>query len=120
MPEMGFEPTIRVFERAKKVHALDRAATLVGIFMYCGTEMKLNAVRPVEWTLPSILVILQSVSPWLLGCRCRQLRKCVRSRTLRRIGIVCCAMLIRQGGADEDDVCVICKLAYTVVVWFEF
>jgi hypothetical protein len=27
MPRMGFEPTIPVFERAKTVHGLDRAAT---------------------------------------------------------------------------------------------
>jgi hypothetical protein len=31
MPQVGFEPTIPVFERAKKVHSLDRAATLIGI-----------------------------------------------------------------------------------------
>jgi hypothetical protein len=30
MPRAGFEPTILVFERAKTVHALDRAATLIG------------------------------------------------------------------------------------------
>jgi hypothetical protein len=30
MPQVVFEPTIQVFERTKKVHALDRAATGVG------------------------------------------------------------------------------------------
>jgi hypothetical protein len=30
MPQMGLEPTIRVFERAKTVHALDSAATVIG------------------------------------------------------------------------------------------
>jgi hypothetical protein len=30
MPRLGFEPTIPVFERAKRVHALDRAATVIG------------------------------------------------------------------------------------------
>jgi hypothetical protein len=30
MPQVGFEPTIPVFERAKTVYALDRAATVVG------------------------------------------------------------------------------------------
>jgi hypothetical protein len=30
MPRMGFEPTIPVFERAKTVHALERAATGIG------------------------------------------------------------------------------------------
>jgi hypothetical protein len=30
MPQVGFEPTISVFERVKTVHALDRAATVIG------------------------------------------------------------------------------------------
>jgi hypothetical protein len=30
MPQVGSEPTIPVFERAKTVHALDRAATVIG------------------------------------------------------------------------------------------
>jgi hypothetical protein len=30
MPRVGFEFTIPVFERAKTVHALDRAATVIG------------------------------------------------------------------------------------------
>jgi hypothetical protein len=29
MPQVGFESTIPVFERAKTVHALDRAATVI-------------------------------------------------------------------------------------------
>jgi hypothetical protein len=75
MSLLGFEPRIPVFERAKTVHALDREATVIGIFMYYGTEMKSNVVRTVQWTLLFILVTLQSVSPWLLGCCCRQLRR---------------------------------------------
>jgi hypothetical protein len=31
MPRVEFEPTILVFELAKAVHALDRAATVIGI-----------------------------------------------------------------------------------------
>jgi hypothetical protein len=31
MPGVGFEPTISVFERAKTVHALDRAAAAIGL-----------------------------------------------------------------------------------------
>jgi hypothetical protein len=31
MPRVGFEPTIPVFERAKTIHASDRAATVIGI-----------------------------------------------------------------------------------------
>jgi hypothetical protein len=30
MRRVGFEPTIPVFERVKTVHALDRAATVIG------------------------------------------------------------------------------------------
>jgi hypothetical protein len=30
MPQVGFEPTIPVFERAKMVYALDRAANVIG------------------------------------------------------------------------------------------
>jgi hypothetical protein len=30
MSRMGFEPTITVFERPKAVHALDRAANVIG------------------------------------------------------------------------------------------
>jgi hypothetical protein len=30
MPWVGFEPKIPAFERAKRVHALDRAATVIG------------------------------------------------------------------------------------------
>jgi hypothetical protein len=32
MPLVGFEPTIPVFQRAKTVHALDRAATVIGLW----------------------------------------------------------------------------------------
>jgi hypothetical protein len=30
MPQVGFEPTTPVFERAKKAHALDLTATVIG------------------------------------------------------------------------------------------
>jgi hypothetical protein len=32
MPRTGFEPTIPVLERAKTVHASDRAATVIGSY----------------------------------------------------------------------------------------
>jgi hypothetical protein len=35
MPWVGFEPTIRVFERAKTVHALYRSATVIGLLHHC-------------------------------------------------------------------------------------
>jgi hypothetical protein len=31
MPRVGFEPTIPAFERARTVHVLDRAASVIGI-----------------------------------------------------------------------------------------
>jgi hypothetical protein len=35
MTQEGFEPTSPVFERAKTLHALDRAATVIGFwFLY--------------------------------------------------------------------------------------
>jgi hypothetical protein len=33
MPLVEIEPTIPAFERAKRVHALDRAATVIGFYM---------------------------------------------------------------------------------------
>jgi hypothetical protein len=30
MPRLGFEPMTRVFERANTVHAVERAATVIG------------------------------------------------------------------------------------------
>jgi hypothetical protein len=35
MPWVGFEPSIPAFKRAKTVHALDRAATVIGISGIC-------------------------------------------------------------------------------------
>jgi hypothetical protein len=31
---VGFEPTIPAFERAKTVHSLERAVTVIGFFSY--------------------------------------------------------------------------------------
>jgi hypothetical protein len=44
MPWVGFEPTIPAFERAKTVHALDRAATVIGIICEVGIEL-LNIIE---------------------------------------------------------------------------
>jgi hypothetical protein len=38
MPQVGFEPTIPVFEREKTVHASSRAATLLGNELYCSIK----------------------------------------------------------------------------------
>jgi hypothetical protein len=39
MPRVGFEPTIPAFERAKTVHSLDRAATVIGNSSDCLTHV---------------------------------------------------------------------------------
>jgi hypothetical protein len=39
MPQVEFEPTIPVFERAKTVHALDSVATVIGILIVHLIEM---------------------------------------------------------------------------------
>jgi hypothetical protein len=38
IPRVGLEPTIPVFERAKAVHALDRAATVIGHFIMTAAD----------------------------------------------------------------------------------
>jgi hypothetical protein len=42
MPRVGFEPTIPMFERAKTVHALDRAVTVIGSQYYTARHIKLK------------------------------------------------------------------------------
>jgi hypothetical protein len=44
MSQVGFEPTISVFVRAKTVHDLDSAATVVGIMLYISVH------RPPLWS----------------------------------------------------------------------
>jgi hypothetical protein len=48
MPLMGFEHTIPVFERAKTVHALDRAATMTGGFAFLGHRNANNNLESVQ------------------------------------------------------------------------
>jgi hypothetical protein len=53
MPQVGFEPTIPMFQRAKTVYALDRGATLMGqprrliksYFIYASTGNKLKVLN---------------------------------------------------------------------------
>jgi hypothetical protein len=45
MPWMGFERTIPAFERVKTVHALHRAATVIGFDIW---QMNMNADLPVK------------------------------------------------------------------------
>jgi hypothetical protein len=47
MPQVGFEPTIAVFERAKTVQALDRAATVIGSGFAASVKGEKGKVVPV-------------------------------------------------------------------------
>jgi hypothetical protein len=42
MPRMGLEPMIPGFERAKTVHALDRAATVIGFVIFYKQKIQPN------------------------------------------------------------------------------
>jgi hypothetical protein len=42
MPQLGFEPTILVFERAKTIHALDSAATVPHICIYLSVFLSIS------------------------------------------------------------------------------
>jgi hypothetical protein len=45
MPRVGFEPTIPVSERAKTVHALDRATTVIGATEIEGYEIMITRIN---------------------------------------------------------------------------
>jgi hypothetical protein len=43
MPRVGFEPTIPVFVKAKTVHALERAATVIGNYALYSPPMSFSS-----------------------------------------------------------------------------
>jgi hypothetical protein len=47
MPQSGIESKIPVFKRAKTVHALDRAATVMGEHLNCLTNVYGSLLHPV-------------------------------------------------------------------------
>jgi hypothetical protein len=58
MPQVGFEPTIPVFERAKTIHAIDRPATVIGgvpQIPHANAAMVLE-VRPQSYPCTSVRV----------------------------------------------------------------
>jgi hypothetical protein len=69
MPWVGFEPTIPVFERAKTVHALDRAATVIGELHttnWGGTWQKQNCRRSLRFkyiTCPNSYYLKVALKP---------------------------------------------------------
>jgi hypothetical protein len=65
MPRMGFELTIPVFKRAKTVHALDRAATVIGIATYrIGTNSALYSISIL--LCPLLAMVHKQISGWIL------------------------------------------------------
>jgi hypothetical protein len=55
MPWVGFEPTIPAFQRAKRVHALDREATVTGSVIY--HLSKQNGFNSSPWLLCSLATV---------------------------------------------------------------
>jgi hypothetical protein len=53
---VGFEPTISVFERAKTVHALGRAAAVIGLYViYCyKTQQEVSSLVYLEQSPPTL------------------------------------------------------------------
>jgi hypothetical protein len=58
MPEAGYEPTIPMFERAKTVHVLDRAATVIDPYVLC--KLKTSARLSNEFAVAACTVELNS------------------------------------------------------------
>jgi hypothetical protein len=61
MSWVGFEPTIPVFQRAKAVHALDSAATVIGVRIM-GSLIMLLEQQLRAYKLIQIIKILQTDS----------------------------------------------------------
>jgi hypothetical protein len=64
MPRLEFEPLIPVFERAKTVHGLDRAATVIGSHFYITPEVT-NLVRFCSFT-SEVNYVDKQVSTYLI------------------------------------------------------
>jgi hypothetical protein len=65
MPQVGFEPTMPVFERAKTVHALDRAATLIGLYLSLFYKETCGRILLVLLKLFMKIVLLEVMPPLL-------------------------------------------------------
>jgi hypothetical protein len=52
MPRVGFEPTIPAFERAKTVHALDRAVTVISASSWRSAYLSTKTTLPFLFTVP--------------------------------------------------------------------
>jgi hypothetical protein len=70
MPWVGFWLTIPVFERAKTVHALDRAATVIGPVRYYFHEI--NILYVITWI---IATCNSEVALFVVSCNISSLHK---------------------------------------------
>jgi hypothetical protein len=75
---VGFEPTVPVFERAKSVHALDRAATAIGLVPSENVNIRIYETI----ILP---VVLYGVQTWFVALRDERRLRVFQNRVLRRI-----------------------------------
>jgi hypothetical protein len=72
MPYVGFEPTILMFERAKTVHVLDRAATVLGLvvtqpFVFRRSRVRLFSQSPTDWDVCGFPAVFLNPSRKILG-----------------------------------------------------
>jgi hypothetical protein len=58
MPRVGFEPTIPVFERAKAVHALDRAVTVIDLFRFSIQYLLLTQEESRLWVYNTLFLLI--------------------------------------------------------------
>jgi hypothetical protein len=71
MPRVGFEPTIPVFERAKTVHASDRAPTVVGKELPTARGVPKRSPIQVGQGKASRTISQPNLEPGIYGRRCR-------------------------------------------------
>jgi hypothetical protein len=77
MPPVGFETTIPVFERAKTVHALDRAATVIGTV--CFTLVSKLSCVVISW---------RHTQP--IACVRVRTRLSISVTTVSAVTVICC------------------------------
>jgi hypothetical protein len=89
MPQLGSEPTIQAFERTKKAHVLDRAATAIGADYVLnwgnfGNSGR-NSLEKVHWTLHKLNFCLLFLSRIHLRLGPHERTKCVRCIACRDV-----------------------------------
>jgi hypothetical protein len=92
MPRVGLEPTIPVFEPAKTVHALDRAATVIGPSHLWSPKISLSVWIMFYYILLYLIIFYTKVyiTPlcvkYIFMCNCRVLRRIFGTKGDKIIG----------------------------------